>query len=213
LKTHPAPDLILADIELSDGQCFEIFKEVNLTCAVIFTTSYYEFAINAFQANSTDYLLKPIKLDDLKNSINKYHLVKQHYIDSLATHINKVENEIKSFEHSYIHKSFLVKQGQRYIPVNSDKIAYFYKENGISYIVTWTKQKLAIDFTLEEIEKKINAHYYYRINRTFIIHRNAVIRFKNLFNRKLRIDLAPLTPKEVIVSKEKATGFKKWMNS
>jgi DNA-binding LytR/AlgR family response regulator len=206
------PEIILADIELSDGQSFEIFKKIPVNCAVIFTTSYNEYALNAFQANSIDYLLKPVRLNELKNSLEKYQTVKQHFINSAAiSEGNGVQNGIRKIEESQYRKNFLVKQGQRFIPIAINEIAYFFVEGRVSYIVTQSKQKLLIDLSLEDIEKSVQDNMFYRVNRSFIVNKNAIQKFTVLLNRKLKVELNPPALKEVIVSKEKATDFKKWM--
>lgn len=212
LSKEKLPEIILADIELSDGQSFEIFKKLPVNCAVIFTTSYNEYALNAFQANSIDYLLKPVRLNELKNSLEKYHTVKNHFISSAsASEGNGIQNGILKIEETQYRKNFLVKQGQRYIPVAINDIAYFFVDGRISYIMTWSKQKLLMDLSLEEIEKSVEENMFYRVNRGFIVNRKAVLKFTVLLNRKLKVELNPPAPKEVIVSKEKATEFKKWM--
>lgn len=210
LSKEKLPDIILADIELSDGQSFEIFKKLPLSCAVIFTTSYNEYALNAFQANSIDYLLKPVRLNELKNSLEKYHTVKRHFINS-ASNINGIQTGIQKIEDTQVRKNFLVKQGQRFIPVAINDIAYFFVDGRISYIMTWSKQKLLLDLTLEEIEKSVEESMFYRVNRGFIVHRKSILKFTVLLNRKLKLELNPIALREVIVSKEKATEFKKWM--
>jgi two-component system response regulator LytT len=215
LQSNPQPDLILIDIELSDGQCFELFKKVTITSPVIFTTSYNEYAFDAFQANSIDYLLKPIRQRDLQNSIIKYHNMKQQFVASfLFGNMHTVEEGIrKSLIPTHYQKSFLVKQGQQYIPLDVSDIAYFFVEGRLTYIVTWSKVKLVLDYTLEEVERKVDPQLYYRANRAFIVHRRSIRRFKHSANRKLEVDLMPAAVKEVIISKEKITNFKQWMST
>ncbi len=213
LECREQPDLILADIELSDGQCFEIFKRVRVTSAVIFTTSYNEFALQAFQANSIDYLLKPIRRQDLEHSIGKYSLLKQQFFAAyLAENLSEVQAELKKdLQGNQFRKSFLVRQGQRFIPVETEHIAYFFAEGRLTYLITWDKKKLVLDHTLEEIETMLDNQVYYRANRAFLLNRKAIRKCTALLSRKLRIELEPGIGKEVTVSREKASGFKEWL--
>jgi DNA-binding LytR/AlgR family response regulator len=213
LQQHEPPDVILADIELSDGQCFEIFKTVPVSCPVIFTTSYNEYALTAFQTNSIDYLLKPIRQVDLEKSLNKLQAMKQQFIHSfLQNGAPGLDESIKSnLAGSRFRKSFLVRNGQRFIPVAAEEIAYFFAEGRLSYLVTWNRSKLVVDHTLEEIESMVNAQEFFRANRAFILHRRGVKQAVTLSSRKLLVRLQPEAGREVLVSKEKATEFKQWL--
>lgn len=212
LQNNPAPEIILMDIELADGQSFEIFNLVNITSAVIFTTSYDEFALRAFKVNSIDYLLKPIKKAELEKAIGKYRQMKQLFAgDQTGMNIEKLLSDLRSQTKTQRNR-FLVKQGQRLVSVEVDDIAYFFAEGRLSYFCTWNKNKYVVDYTMEELENMLDPQCFFRANRSYIIHIKSVLQIHNYFNGKLKLDIKPAIEKdEVVISREKATAFKEWM--
>lgn len=210
LTKHPHPDIILMDIELTDGQSFEIFNHVAINSMVIFTTSYDEYALQAFKVNSVDYLLKPIKSEELKNALDKY----QHWQKKFSTSTLSIENlinELKQQQAKTWRSRFLVRKGQKLISVETSDIAYFYAEDRLSFFITWDRQKYILDYTIEELELMLDPQQFYRINRAFIVQIKAIAQINNYFNGKLKLELHPTIEKEVLVSREKATEFKEWM--
>ncbi len=163
---NPHPDLILLDIQLSDGLSFEIFEEINIQSAIIFTTAYDEYALKAFKLNSIDYLLKPIEADELKVAIEKFEKNSQH-----QTHQNFDIEQIKKLLVNPLDKSykkrFTVKIGQHLKMINIDEIVCFYSENKGTYIHTQQNRDYLIDFTLEQVEEKLDQIKYFRICRKF----------------------------------------------
>ena len=210
LLQHKHPDIILMDIELTDGQSFGIFDHVTIKSMVIFTTSYDEYALQAFKVNSVDYLLKPIKREELKNALDKYHQWQQKF-SSVSLNIEHLIMELKQQQSKTWRSRFLVKHGQKLVSVETGDIAYFYAEGRLSYFITWDKQKYVLDYTIEELEQMLNPGQFYRANRAFIIQVKAVSQIHNYFNGKLKLELQPDTEKEVLISREKATEFKEWM--
>ena len=210
LLEHPHPDIILMDIELTDGQSFEIFNHVTIKSMVIFTTSYDEYALKAFKMNSVDYLLKPIKREELKNALDKYQQWRQKFAASSLS-IENLINGLKQQQSKTWRSRFLVKQGQKLISIETSDIAYFYADGRLSYFITWDKQKHIVDYVLEDLEQMLDPQQFYRINRGFILHSKAIAQIHNYFNGKLKLELQPATTKEVLVSREKAKEFKEWM--
>lgn len=212
LESNPAPDLILMDIELCDGQSFEIFNQTEITSAVIFTTSYDEYALKAFKVNSIDYLLKPVKKEDLAGALNKYRQLKKQFAPVQQNLI--IENlvqELKQQQYKEYRSRFLIKSGQRLISVEVKDIAYFYADDRITFFRTWDKAKYIVDYTVEELEQMLNPKDFCRINRAFIIHPKAVSQIHAHFNGKLKLELIPEPDKEVMISREKVQDFKSWM--
>ncbi|GAB3941488.1 LytTR family DNA-binding domain-containing protein [Spirosoma harenae] len=214
-----APDLILMDIELADGQSFEIFEQTTVSAPVIFTTSYDEYALKAFKVNSIDYLLKPIKRHELEASLAKYRRTKVGEnseptetkglgtvdIDAL---VQQLRQQIQPSDYR---RRFLVKHLQQWVPVEVSDIAYFYSEEGVSLFRTTTNQKFSLDYPLDELENMLDPSLFFRANRQFIVHINTVQQIHPYFNNKLKLTLKPATEEEVLVSRERATDFKKWM--
>lgn len=210
LLQHKHPDIILMDIELTDGQSFDIFNHVTIKSMVIFTTSYDEYALQAFKVNSVDYLLKPIKREELKNALEKYQQWQQKF-SSPSLNIEHLINELKQQQSQSWRSRFLVKVGQKLVSIETSEIAYLYAEGRLSYFITWDRQKHVLDYTIEELEQMLDPKQFYRANRAFIIHIKAVSQIHNYFNGKLKLELQPATDKEVLISREKATEFKEWM--
>jgi two-component system, LytTR family, response regulator LytT len=213
LQTNAAPDLILMDIELADGQSFDIFEQTNVDSPVIFTTSYDEYAIRAFKVNSIDYLLKPIKRQDLEAGLNKHKKLlsaganreSKVAISELA---QQLREQIQPVEYR---KRFLVKHLSQWIPVEVTDIAYFYSEEGISLFRTVKGHKYSIDYTLDDLETMVDPSQFFRANRQYIIHISSVQKIHQYFNYKLKLTLQPAANGEVLVSRERAGDFKKWM--
>lgn len=211
LQQKPAPDIILSDIQLSDGLSFEIFEKVLVKSPIIFTTSYDEYAIKAFKVKSIDYLLKPIKLEELESAVEKYKLLKSEF--SITDNAHKIEQLLDNLKHTgkQHKKRFLVKKGEQLIPISDEQIAYFYTENELVYLFTPENKKYVIDYTLEQLDSLLDPSQFFRINRQFILHLNAIQEIHTYFNSRFKLRIAPTPPDEVIVSKGKAKGFKEWL--
>ena len=212
LKNNKQPDLILMDIELADGQSFEIFNQVEIKSKIIFTTAYDEYALRAFKVNSIDYLLKPIDPEELKQSIIKF---KSQQIDpsllNVGVDMESILNALKKSTNLIYKQRFLVKQGQRLIPIDLIEIAYFYTEDKVSFIKTFNEQRYIVDHSLDDLENLLNPELFFRANRQFIICPKALDGIHNHFNGKLKIILKPNALEEVFVSRERAGDFKKWL--
>jgi two-component system response regulator LytT len=216
LTTNPAPDLILMDIELVDGQSFEIFSQIDVTSPVIFTTAYDEFALKAFRVNSIDYLLKPIEEAALRRALQKFNKLRDAYAQPQPNPLLQIENLLNELSRRELptgtyRDRFLVRQGQRLIPVGAEEVAYIFSQNKISFIKTYDNRLLHIDYTLDELEQNLNPQQFHRANRQFIVSHKAVEKLHFYFNNKLKVTLRPAIEEEVIVSREKAMAFRRWL--
>lgn len=211
-KSGQPVDLIFSDIQLSDGLSFQIFESFPAHSPIIFTTSYDEYAIKAFRVKSIDYLLKPIKLPELADAIRKYQDLKQDF--SPQTYARKVESLLDSLEMTRrTYKTrFLVKNGEQLIPMVQDQVAYFYTANELSCLVGSDGRQYLVDYTLEELEALIDPRLFFRLNRQFIAQLTAIQKIHMYFNGKLKVELRPEAPREVLVSREKASAFKAWLD-
>lgn len=198
------PDLIFMDIQLGDGLSFEIFDHIEVTTPVIFTTSYNQYAIKAFEVNSIAYLLKPVKVQLLKDALSKYQ--------SLYANRTPLNDHIFALNQSY-QKRFLVQSGNIMHPLSVDEIAYFNIHEG-KYVVitTHNKKQYLIDNTLEILEKRLDPETFYRINRQFIVSIHAIHSIQGIDGSKLKLSVLPENKEEMIISKEKASAFKSWVN-
>lgn len=210
---NPPPDLIFMDIELADGQSFEIFDRIHITSTVIFTTSYDEYALQAFKVNSIDYLLKPIQREDLSRSLKKFKDLRKTASQAVPPTINleKLLQELQGKHSKEYRKRFLVNQGQRMISVEVKDIAYFYTEDRFAFFRTWTNQKFLVDYTLDELEKSLEPELFYRVNRGIMVSHSAVKQIQPYYGNRLSLVLNPAIEKEALVSREKVSDFKLWM--
>jgi two-component system response regulator LytT len=209
-QNNSHPDLIFLDIQLSDGLSFELFEQMDIKSAVIFTTAYDEYALRAFKLNSIDYLLKPIDEDELSIAISKFkNQFQKNTISNLDFDaikrmlINPVEKEYKS--------RFSVKIGQQLKVISVEEIECFYSENKGTYIHTIDNRDYLIDSTLEVVEAEINLKDFYRVSRKFIVPLKAVKEIQVYSNSRLKIILPTYKDDEVIVSRERVSDFKEWI--
>ena len=205
------PDLLFADIQLSDGVSFEIFERYDLKCPVIFTTAYDEYAIRAFKVNGVDYLLKPVDLEDLKKAIDKCrNLIEQKTkLPSNLQELMQVLQNPASSTKMYKEK-FVVNVRHNWLPILTKDIACFIREN-LNYLITFSGERYIIDYvTLEEVEELLDPKTFYRSNRQSIVHIDAIQSIKPHENQKLTLTLKTPLKMEQDISREKAPAFKKW---
>lgn len=213
LFENPEPDLIFMDIQLSDGVSFEIFENFKLQCPVIFTTAYDEYAIRAFKVNGTDYLLKPIEEEELLKAIQKASAI----IESKSAFPSDMLQLIKRLSQpqagqTMYKEKFIVNFRHQWFTVNVSDIACFMKDS-IHYILTFSGEKHILDFTsMEEIEELLDPKKFYRANRQYIVHIDAIQSVTSHENQKLVLTLKSPLKIQIDISREKAPAFKKWMD-
>mgnify|MGYP001323086728 CR=1 FL=1 len=216
LQSNPSPDLILMDIELADGQSFEIFNHTQVKSPVIFITSYDEYALRAFKVNSVDYLLKPVQKEDLQIALDKYRQMKKMYAGedqpgngiNLDVLVKELQQKLQSKEYR---KRFLVKHGQKLVSVEVSDIAYFFSDGRLNFFKTFDNRKFVVDYTMDELNEMLDPDRYFRISRSFFISVDSVGQIHDYFGNRLLLHLKPETEKEAIVSREKVTDFKNWL--
>lgn len=209
-QNNQHPDLIFLDIQLSDGLSFEIFEAIEIKSAIIFTTAYDEYALQAFKLNSIDYLLKPIDDDDLAKAVKKYQerlpqkqAVTLDFNDIKKLLINPIDREYK--------KRFSVKVGQHLKLINIDEIECFYSENKGTYLHTTEGRNYLLDTTLELLENELEPQTFFRISRKFYVNINAIKDMVSYTNSRLQIKLNSYNDDEVIVARERVKDFKAWL--
>jgi DNA-binding LytR/AlgR family response regulator len=204
-------DLAFFDIQLSDGNSFEIFQKAGIDLPVIFTTAFDDFAIRAFKVNSVDYLLKPISFEDLSCAIEKYK--KQSMKITGQIDVESIKSLIAVQSRQY-KKRFLVKFGDQLQYKNATEAGIFYADGKIVYIVTRKiGRKYIIDHTLDELDSHLlDPDYFFRINRKAIINIDTIVDVKSYFNSRLKLTLDTTNPFELIVSRDKVSAFKRWLN-
>ena len=210
LKTNPQLDLVFFDIHLADDSVFKVFEQVVPQCPVVFTTAYDAYAVKAFELNSLDYLLKPIRLDRLQQTIERY---KQQQELAATPMLHKLESVLQSLQQpGEKYKSrFLVKAGSKLLPIEIEQAAYFYRDEEVVQLMTYAGKRYAVNYSLEELESLLDPKMYFRLNRQVIASFNALAEIHSYFKGKLKIELKPAAPYEVIVSQERASVFKEWL--
>ena len=207
-RNNPSPDLILMDIQLDDGICFEIFESVKINSPIIFTTAYDEYAIKAFKVNSVDYLLKPITKESLESAIEK---LKTHFPDKTVGNekLNRIYEQIGEY-----HKSrFFVKVREHCMSISTNEISCFFIVERCTFFMTLSGKRYDVSYSLEQLEKLVNPHKFFRINRCMIINIDAIADVISYSANRLRLKIANWPEKdEIIVSRERISDFKKWMD-
>jgi len=209
-QVNEHPDLIFLDIQLSDGLSFEIFDVVEVRSAIIFTTAFDEYALQAFKLNSIDYLLKPIDDEDLEVAVKKYKSLKPEpqklaldFEDIKKLLVNPVEREFK--------KRFTVKVGQHLKIINADEVECFYSENKGTYAATSDGRNYLLDTTLENLEGELEPKIFFRVSRKFYININHIKDIISYTNSRLQIKVNHFSEQEIIVSRERVRDFKLWL--
>lgn len=206
-STTVTPDLVFMDIHLADGESFRIFDRVDITSPIIFTTAYDEYALRAFKVNSVDYLLKPIKEEDLHHAIEKLSRLGGGEQAEYKSRVNTMVEHVKRDSQ----RVFLVHYKDKIIPLQIDDVAYFYTSNEKVSAITFKGENYAIDRTLETLSATLPEEEFFRANRQFIVSRRAVKDIVVWFGSRLALNLIVETPERIIISKARAPEFKQWL--
>ncbi|MBK7407792.1 MAG: response regulator transcription factor [Saprospirales bacterium] len=204
LVDNPAPDLILMDIHLADGSSFEIFQHVEVKSPVIFITAFDQYALQAFKVNAVDYLLKPIKREELEEALVRIQRWKK------MEGIN-YERFAQTMQQGCWNKRFLIRRGQNFRVIELKETAYFYTENKITFLIARTGKRYPLDYSLEKLEEMLPDDQYFRINRQFIIGIEAIQEMYSVSKSRVKLRLNPPCDLDTIVSTERSPVFKKWL--
>lgn len=203
---NPAPDLVLMDIHLADGDSFEIFRQTDVKAPVIFITAYDQHALEAFKVNSIGYLLKPLKRDELKAALDKYHELRSLGNEQVKALINQLNPVKKEYQ-----KRIIIRYGDTIKMVDVNEVAYFYTEDKITYLCTRDNLRYPIDDNLDEVENISDPKQFFRINRQYIINILAIDKMLAWSKSRVKVVLKPATTEETIVSTERSPHFKEWL--
>ena len=205
LDTHPAPDLILMDIHLSDGSAFMIFDYIEVEVPIIFITAYDEYAIEAFKVNSIDYLLKPVKNADLQRALTKF---KKYSPSDMMAYLSKIPG--LSLGKRYKDR-LLIPVRDKLLPIAVQEISYCYTSDKTTFICLNDSTQLTYLSTLDQIFTSLDPACFYRANKQYIVARSNVKNITIWFDSRLLITLHTLVPEPIYISKNKAAEFKTWM--
>jgi two-component system LytT family response regulator len=209
LRTRPAVDVIFVDIHLADGSCFAIFKQCKMDLPVIFTTAYDQYAIQAFEVNSIDYLLKPVRKERLQQAIDKFQrLNNRNQMVITEQQLQHITREIKSANYK---RHFLIPYKDKLIPVQTDEFAWFEIKGGVVRGITFDKKHWLLEESLDELTEVLSPDTFYRANRQFLVSRKAIKEIEYYFNGRFCLHLSPNPEEPVLISKARAGKFRDWM--
>lgn len=207
-ETGIMPDLVMLDIQLGDGLSFEIFNQIDISCPVIFTTAFDEYAIKAFELNSIDYLLKPINKEKLEKSIEKFRKLNQTAMQAdwktLASLLDKEKREYK--------QRFLVYVGEHLHSVQTSDIAYFYSVEKSTFLTTKSGKSYSLDISLDKLENMLSPTDFFRINRQFLISFVSIKKISILSKSRIKLTLEPLPTEETLISTARTHEFREWLD-
>jgi DNA-binding LytR/AlgR family response regulator len=206
---NESPDLIISDIQLSDGISFDIFKQVEIKCPIIFTTAYDQYAIEAFKVNSIDYLLKPVKREELDNAVVKYKS-RSAAPATPAIDITKLLQSLQPAANDY-KKRFVVRYGEHIKTIDIEDVVYFYTEDKATFLCTKDERRFVVDFNLDTLDSILDPKAFFRINRQYIININSIAEMFSYSKSRVLIKLKPASKHETIVSTERSADFKHWL--
>ncbi len=207
-RVNEYPDLILSDVQLSDGLSFEIFRQLGKKVPVIFISAYDNYAIDAFRAEGLHYLLKPLKKQELQEAILRYD--KKYHEQKVGYEEVKKEQSTVTPPRQY-QERFIIHVGAQIKLIQDSEIACLYTESKVVYLVTFERQKYSMDITLENFENLLNPKLFFRINRQFIVQLGAIAKMTPASKQRIELTLEPPTPYETITSFERTPAFKKWL--
>ncbi|HEX8327429.1 MAG TPA: LytTR family DNA-binding domain-containing protein [Hymenobacter sp.] len=213
LQSGPAPDVLFLDIHLSDGLSFELFEQLDVRCPVIFTTAYDAYALRAFKVNSIDYLLKPVAEGELRAALAKLQLLRHGSGPTPVLDTTLLAQVVQQLQRVAPYKQqFVVKVGEYLKVVPVDTIRYFSSTGGTTFLHTHENRHYVIDHTLEQLEQLVDPHEFFRLNRAFLVHQQAIQEIVQYSNSRLKTVLAPLpTEGHVLVSRDRVPAFRAWL--
>lgn len=206
LTQNTSPDIIIMDIHLADGQSFSIFQQVQISSPVIFTTAYDEHALEAFRVNGIGYLLKPVKKEDLQRALAKWNNLSNHAAGKIGAVLQQLSITSREYR-----KRIVIRIGEMIRLVEVGDIAYFFTENRVNYLCTFSNLRYPVDHQLDELDTMLDPSAFFRINRQFIINIKAIEKMQAWSKSRIKITLHPPADEETIVSTERSPLFREWL--
>jgi len=204
--SNPSPEVVFMDIQLADGSAFDLLKQVKISCPIIFTTAFDQYAMEAFKTASIDYLLKPVKKEDLENALQKLQNLKTVLSRPDIPTANQMEAERKEYK-----KRFLVRFGEHIKTIAVNEIAYFYSENKATFARSFEGRNFPMDHNLDALEQLLDPQDFFRINRQYFISLKSIEEMRTYTKARVIIRLSPPVKEQPIVSSERAADFKSWL--
>jgi DNA-binding LytR/AlgR family response regulator len=207
---HSEPDLVFMDVQLSDGLCFALFDTVKLHCPIVFCTAYGEYAMDAIKANGIDYILKPYSKKELEQAFERVESFKNFFQQNNHPDLAELLQKIGIDEGR---KSFLVFKDNKYLPVQTDQIAFIYIRHDTTQLVTFSQQTYAIAQSLDQLQSQLSSRQFYRLNRQYLVNFSSIKEVEHYYGRKLLVKLVVPSPENLLLGKEKTTAFLQWLEN
>jgi DNA-binding LytR/AlgR family response regulator len=208
LSNAPSVDLIFMDIQLADGLSFDIFEKVKITVPVIFTTAFDQYTLKAFKVNSIDYLLKPIDENELQQSLKKHQQLYAKADNNFSGKLLQMMQEINAVKYK---ERLLIKRGQQLSYLKTGNTAYCFADGKLCYAVDFNATKYLLESNLSQLEEQLQPASFFRINRHLLVNIEAVKKVHTWLGGRLKLEIAPVTTAETIVSRERVNDFKEWL--
>ncbi|MEL7425246.1 MAG: LytTR family DNA-binding domain-containing protein [Bacteroidota bacterium] len=209
-QNNPAPDLVFMDIQLADGLSFDIFRHIELTAPVIFTTAFDQYTLRAFKLNSIDYLLKPVEKEELEAALAKY--TKFHQVQP-TTDWQQLLANLPLQQHDAYRQRFLTKQGKSLTYLLTKDIAYLYSDEGITFAIDQQGKRFVLDTTIDRLQTELDPKDFFRINRGQIVHIKSIQQIDSWFSHRLKVKISPVNERmEHVVSRDRVKDFKAWLD-
>lgn len=207
-QNNPFPDLVFQDILLNDGNCFEIFERIKMNVPVIFTTAYNEFALQSFQLNSIDYIVKPYDFQDIKKALDKFKKFREMFL----LPENELLKNIVQAKTPKIKKRFLVKLGDKYRSVKSEDIAWFMYDEGVTFAFTFENTRFPVNHSIDQLSEALDSDNFFQINRKYVLNIESIRNIHSYFNSRLKLEIVPKPSEDIIVSRKRVKDFKGWLD-
>ncbi len=214
-QNNSAPDLVFMDIQLADGLSFEIFEHVSITAPVIFTTAYDQYAIQAFKVNSIDYLLKPIDEEELEVALEKYRSYYQKQADTTISSVpdlTQLQQALQMLQSPGYKNRFVVKVGEHIKAIPTEEILYFFSQAKVTYLQTLEGKYYIIDFSLDQVEQMVDPIQFFRISRKYMVRFSAIDDIITYSSSRLKLHLKHSKDSDVLVSRDRVSTFKAWLD-
>ena len=208
ISSNPGTELGFFDIQLSDDVSFSIFEKCNIDFPVVFVTAYDDYLLKAFEYNSLHYLLKPVSFDKIRKTLDKIENIKKHFVSTGIKNLFEGINKNESYK-----SRIIVRKGVEYAPVETRDIAYIFSRHKVSFVKDINNNIFMADEALAELQSMLDPVSFFRVNRQYIININSVVKFRSVENGKIKLEIKPASGEEIIVSKEGAANFRKWIGS
>lgn len=216
--THPHPDILFLDIQLMDGNSFLFIERACPKSVIVFTTAFDSYAVRAFTVNSIDYLLKPIHRERLADTLDKFEaLHANRHVEASVEEPSRQDEMLEvlrtlSAPVKRYRTRFLIAVGERLVTLQIDEVAYFYSENRVTFAVTRQRKEYIVDFSLDKLVEQLDPDVFFRTNRQTLVCVDAIRKIEPYFQNKIVVDVVPPFKDKILVSREKITSFKVWLN-